>query len=750
MADGQDLQQTSREERKHRVLSQGTPSIVSSIAEAVVVKAGNPFLLTQRDGSIPLDDGHGFGLYCRDCRYLSGYEVRLAGAPPDEIACTAALGTSAIFELTNPDIRMPDGALLQRHTLSITWRRAIDADDNALRETMTFTNRSLQRVDVPLELAFAAGFEDVYEVRGLVSARRGDHLPPSWQDGELRFAYRGRDGLHRGATVAFDPPPDEMGTATARFHIVLEPDEVREIAISVLLAEAEELADVCPVPSVARREATVSESADRWFAGWHTQQMEVDSSSLLLTSVIERSMRDLGMLRTRINGDDFFAAGVPWFVTLFGRDSAVTAIQTLAFDRRIADETLRLLAHYQGRRVDDLHDEAPGKILHELRVGELARLNEIPQTPYYGTVDATPLFLILLARQAAWSGSLDLFHELRGAVDAALDWVEHYGAIEDGGYLVYRSGTGEGLANQGWKDSGDAIVTADGDIATPPIAVVEAQGYAYQALQEIAPLFRRAGEEARAAELLAEADALRERLNRDFWLEDRQFFALALQGDGAPCAVISSNPGHLLWSGVLDVARARAVADRLLRDDMFNGWGIRTLSTEERRYNPIGYHLGTVWPHDNAIIADGFRRYGFADEADRLFDALVQAATHFEDYRLPEVFAGYEREEYHVPVRYPVACHPQAWAAGTLPYMLQSALGLVPEGFDRRLRIVRPRLPGFVDRLMLRGLRVGDAVADIRFEREDGAVQVRVERVEGDLDVRVEQDVPVGQGARSD
>jgi glycogen debranching enzyme len=447
-------------------------------------------------------------------------------------------------------------------------------------------------------------------------------------------------------------------------------------------------------------------------------------------------LRDLYILKSSLAEQEFFAAGVPWFVTLFGRDSLIASLESLAYNPAVAECTLRIMARYQGRKVDEWRDEQPGKMMHELRVGELAHLNEIPQTPYYGTIDATPLFLILLARHAAWTGELRVFNELRNAVEAALAWIAEYGDQDGDGYIEYQSSSKKGLINQGWKDSGDAIVNADGSLARPPIALVEVQGYVYLAKTSLAELYERAGDMEAGRRLRREAEALRSRFNRDFWLDDKGYYALALQAQNKPAAVISSNPGQALWTGIVDADKGRATAARLMADDMFSGWGIRTLSAKERRYNPIGYHLGTVWPHDNAIIAAGLRRYGFDREACRIFSSIVEAAPYFEHHRLPEVFAGFCRSAYGVPVRYPVACHPQAWAAGAVPYLVETALGLMPEAFDHRLRIVRPVLPDFVRSLEIRDIRVGAGRANLRFERKaNGAVATAIVRVEGRLEV---------------
>jgi glycogen debranching enzyme len=432
--------------------------------------------------------------------------------------------------------------------------------------------------------------------------------------------------------------------------------------------------------------------------------------------LFERCIRDLRVLRTSLDGEQYFSAGLPWYGALFGRDSLIASLQTLAFEPRIAEHTLRLLAKFQGTEVSEWRDEQPGKILHEYRVGELAHLNEIPQTPYYGSVDSTPLFLILMAEHAKWTGDLTLFYELKETVDRAFEWMRKYGDVSGSGYLEYNSQSKEGLGNQGWKDSGDAIVNADGSLASPPIALVEVQGYVYLAKILGSELYERAGDKDAADRLRAEAHELRTRLEKEFWLKDKGIYAMALQAGKQPAAVVSSNAGQLLWSGMVDSARAKKTMEQLMSKEMFGGWGIRTFSSAEARYNPVGYHLGTVWPHDNSIIAAGFRKYGFDDAACQVFTGIVEASKHFEKRRLPELFAGFSRDQFPIPVRYPVACHPQAWAAGSIPFMLQSLLGLVPKAFENRLQILRPVLPDFVQSLELRRLRGGQLYSGLKIQ----------------------------------
>jgi glycogen debranching enzyme len=728
-----------RQEAKRQALTRKSPSRVRSIADAVVVKDEGLFFLCGQDGQVPLRGGHGLGLYYHDCRFLGGYELRLAGKPPDALFATAMRGFLATLEMTAREFGGTGGRAHQED-VGLGWQRTLDASRPALHDRLTFRNYGLARVSFPVALSFRASFEDVFLIRGLHAGDRGKLHRPAWSGGVLRFAYDGSDGLTRTLEVHFSQAPRSAEGTTAHFEVTLPARGEWELGVSLFVGESVGRGDgrrkTPGKVDLGEVEKVLARSSREWLADW----TKVDGDALFLDAVIDRSLRDLRVLRTALEGEEFLAAGVPWFVTLFGRDSVIAAWQTLAYQPRLAEQTLRLLARHQGEKVDDWKDEQPGKVLHELRVGELARKGAIPYTPYYGTVDATPLFLALFARHAAWTGDLKVFDELRGHVERALEWVDEYGDSDGDGFVDYESASGRGLVNQGWKDSGDAIVNADGSLARPPIALVEVQGYVYLAKTGLADLYERSGDADRARQLRREARRLRERFNESFWLKDKKFYALALEKGGRPAAVISSNPGQALWSGIVDEGRAGAVVRRLMEEDLFSGWGIRTLSTQERRYNPVGYHLGTVWPHDNALIAAGFRRYGFDAEALKVFTGITRAATHFHAYRLPEVFSGFDRGSTGAPVRYPVACHPQAWAAGAVPYLLEVVLGLVPEAFDRRLRVVRPMLPEGATVLELKGLRVGGARVDLRFRRGGGSgVEVKVLRTQGKLDVVVER-----------
>jgi glycogen debranching enzyme len=621
--------------------------------------------------------------------------------------------------------------------LTIQSYRLIEDDPPAIHERLLFQTQD-GHAQIAVSLQFRPSFEDILAVRGFPQ-HPGNLFAPVWDGGLLHILYEGKDRLYRGLTIHFDPPPDATDHTNAYFNLSLAPWATRELRLSqfVQFSRSRERA-VVPVGQsndFSLMASNLTQTSETWLASI----TRIVSDSSVVDRVLARSLLDLHLLQTKIDGLTFYAAGAPWFVTLFGRDSLVAALQTLAIDPSVAEQTLRLLATYQGRRVDDWRDEERGKILHELRIGELARLGVVPHTPYYGTVDATPLFLILLARHAAWTGKMSLFEELRGSVEGAIEWIETNQNRSGRAYVTYHSRSPVPLANQGWKDSGEAIVNADGSLAAPPIALAEVQGYVYQAKRQIAGLYDRVGESAQAARLRREAEELRARFNQDFWLREKDFYALALQGDGTPCSVVSSNPGHALWSGIVDTDKAGWTVSRLMARDMFSGWGVRTLSARERAYDPSGYHVGTVWPHDNSLIAAGCRRYGFDQAAEDITSGLFKAATHFNNYRLPELFAGVGQAESESPVCYPAANPPQAWAAGAIPYLLETMLGLIPEGLDHRLRIVRPVLPGLLNELEVRGLKIGGAETDLRFRRRsEGATELEVLRVEGALEVLVE------------
>jgi glycogen debranching enzyme len=710
----------------------GVHSIKGNVAEALVIKNGNLFFLSEPDGTVPLTPGHGFGLYYHDCRFLKGYALKISGRKPEVLVRNADRGYMATLGLSNPDLD-DKGRSLPKHSVEIRWERVASAEDLALVDTLLLQNLTSDHISFSLEFQFQAAFEDIFAIRGLFQGKHGTRHPPVWENSALCFRYDGADEIEREIAIHFSPRPNQRLPHIANYRVELAPRDSRQLRVSLNVSASER-----QKRPVRRSVEIKSKESREWKQGWPEQKTQIQTNSLLLSRVMDRSLNDLRVLRCTLDeGASYFAAGVPWFVALFGRDSIITALQTLAYDLSIAEHTIRLLAKHQGKEVNPSREEEPGKILHELRVGEMAHLGEIPHTPYYGTVDATPLWLVLVGKHATWSGETRLFEQLRPQIEAALNWIEQYGNLDGDGYVKYDCKIEKGLANQGWKDSGDGIVNADGSLAEPPIALVEVQGYVYQAKIEMAALFRRVGEEERASALEEQAERLRERFDLDFWVDDG-YYALALQQHNRQAAVLSSNTGHPLWSGIARPERAGKIVERLLSDEMFNGWGVRTLTSGALRYNPLGYHLGTVWPHDNSLIAAGFKRYGFDNQALKIMGGLIEAAVHFQSHRLPELFGGFAQQDYGIPVSYPVACQPQAWSAGAVPYLLTTALGLEGDGFESKLRIVRPMLPENVNQVEVCGLRVGQGSVDLSFTRSGDHVAAKVLRLEGKMEVTLQ------------
>jgi glycogen debranching enzyme len=694
-------------------------------AQPIVVKQGSMFLLCNDLGDIQADSDQ--GLYFNDMRYLSAETLRLDGLAPVSLLADASQGYRAVFELTNPNLQG-----VRKETLGVRREKCLGDD---YIETLTIENYSAQAADVTLQLSYQADFADMFVVRGLPPARRGKLHAPRWRGRTLTFAYQGADDHARSAALHCSHAPDVRRGGVLSFRLRLQPHVPWRLTLRCDLADrAVGRARSRPRDAEGARE----EDRHRARSGRLGPGAQAETSNTLFNEVLSRSFMDLHMLRMRQQDDTFFAAGVPWYVALFGRDTLITSIEVAAFEPEIGANTLRVLASHQGRAVDDYRDEQPGKILHELRVDEMANLSEIPQTPYYGSIDSTPLFLVLLGIYSAWNGSLDLFRELRANVCAALEWIDRYGDSDADGFIDYQTHSTKGGRNQGWKDSGNGIVMHNGRLAVPPIALPEVQGDVYLAWRLMADLFERDGDNLIAARLRQQAADLCARFNREFWLPRQRYYALCREKGGRLSKSIASNAAHALWTGIVDPRRASDVVRRVLEPDMFSGWGVRTLSAGDRSYNPVDYQVGSVWPHDNALIVAGLQRYGFGDAANQVFTAITEAATKFEHFRLPEVFAGYDRAFASQPVKYPVACNPQAWAAGSVPYMLSSVLGLHPDAFNHRLRIRRPRLPNWLEWVSLRGLRVGQAEVDLEYRRSDPGTLVAVARKQGDLLVNVE------------
>ena len=524
----------------------------------------------------------------------------------------------------------------------------------------------------------------------------------------MLFRYDGLDGVERTSVVAFSDPPGRLTGQRAEYMYPLRPEGKLDLYIEVGLHEAE-------TPSRERFNAAATRARMDMRAR-RRHGARIKSSGRLFNDWLEKSRADLALLTTQMETGPYPYAGIPWFSTAFGRDAIITAWQILWFEPSLARGVLTYLAAHQAEEISAFRDSQPGKIMHETRRGEMAALGEVPFGRYYGGVDTTPLFVALAGAYAERTGDMALIDQLWPNLEKALQWVEQYGDSDGDGLIDYARGADSGLANQGWKDSQDSIFHADGRFPRGPIALVEVQGYAFGAYQAMAKLAALRGDKVRAERWGATAEKLREQVEQRFWMEDQGFYGIAIDGAGDLCRVKSSNPGHLLFMGLPSEARARKVMDRLLQSDFSSGWGVRTLALEESRFNPMSYHNGSVWPHDSAICVMGMSRYGERDGVVKLTSALFETAASLE-MRLPELFCGFERKAGEPPVAYPVACLPQAWAAGSVFMVLQACLGIQVDALAGEVIIVDPRLPIGIDRLRLEGLRVGDEKLDILFER---------------------------------
>jgi glycogen debranching enzyme len=707
----------------------------SNETEPLVLARGNAFCVTNRRGDLAPAGARDLGLFHDDTRHLSYLELFVSGGPPVVLSSeTAGAGASQIdLALTDREF----GGFLEDPQNFLHLRRK-QILDSALFEQILLTNHLRRPVELWLELRMGCDFADVFEVRGVRRARRGRVLAPDCSGDRLVFAYEGVDGQLYRTVVRMQPEPTRIDASGPRWELRLMPGEATILEVMIQPRRGAE-ADASWVPFADRRRRVTHEHEELL-----ASSTRVACSNVAFETALAHDLEDLDALRLSIARPDgapplgILGAGIPWFAAPFGRDSIITSLELLSVAPSLAVETLRTLAHYQGRVDDAWREEEPGKIMHELRRGELARAGEIPHSPYYGTIDATPLWLVLFGETWRWLGDRALVDELMPNAERALEWIER--RLHSGnGWIRYQRTHEKGLENQGWKDSREGVSFPDGGIAPTPIALVEVQGYVVGALEAMAMLARARGDERRADRLNVQADALRRRIQEAFWVRETGFYALAIDGLGRQVPTITSNPGHLLFVGGVQADRAARLVDVLLTDGMFNGWGVRTLARGQAVFNPLSYHNGSVWPHDNALIALGAARQGRADAALRILEGLYDASLHFRRGRLPELFCGLGRGEGDFLVHYPVSCSPQAWASGAFFLLLQACLGLRPDAAARSLTIGSPRLPAFLDKIDLFNVRVGNARVSLHFARHGVRTHCDVLDVVGDrLRVNIE------------
>ncbi len=686
---------------------------------------GKTFLSTTVAGDITPSGAPDVGFFHDDTRFLSHLELRVGGHRAVVLSSSTEKTFASRVELTTGNITLRDSFDLPENTIHIRREQVLGAD--TFFDNFAFENFNLNAVDFVVELCFDADFVDVFQVRGCARSRHGTYYAPVVRDNSIAFFYRGLDGVMRSTAISLSPTPSEIRNGAARWDLKLEP--LKQVEISVTITPA--------VEGAKSRSGKINlddtlHLRRRAFMEWENSSTRFVSSNDVFDTALQTAIGDFHALQIPDGDEHIIAAGIPWFATIFGRDSIIAAYQSLPLNPQLAVDTLRVLARYQGKDYNDWQDEEPGKILHEYRVGEMTRCGEMPFGPYYGSVDATPLFLILLSETFNWTADEKLVHELLPAAYRALEWIDKYGDLDGDGFIEYQRRSSRGLINQGWKDSWDANMHRDGAVAQPPIALAEVQGYVYDAKYRMSSLMRSFGDVATADRLKRESAELARRFEKSFWMQARGFYAMALDRDKKPLQVISSNPGHLLFTRILTRDRAQKVVARLMQPDMFSGWGWRTMSNEERIFNPLSYHRGSVWPHDNSLIAHGMALHEQRKPAMTTLTMLFQAALNFRDYRLPELFCGVQRGEFDEPVHYPVSCSPQAWASGAMFLILNSVLGIRPSAPRKELNIINPMLPAWLDYLHIRNLRIGRSRVGLDFTRNGERTFCNVVDVEGE------------------
>ena len=675
-------------------------------------------LVTEDDGSLPLGTATALGLYYHDTQFLSGYSIRINGQPPALLSANTEENYVCAFQLANRPATLEDGTTLASQSLSVRRTRFL-AD--GLRERVGILNCNPEKVRLRIELEFDVSFQDLFAVRGYRGlVRTAGDTPVETIASGIRFSRLGRDAVRRTTDVTMRPMPDEVDGRTFVLERELAPQEI--VTYELAIVPREDGVGAAPAPRDFDEALDALNARYRKFlrscADYTTSSESLDEE-LILRSALD--------LRALIDDEDtglYVTAGIPWYAVPFGRDGIIAAYQTLAWNPDIARGTLRLLAKHQGTKVDRFTEEEPGKIFHELRRGELARLGEVPHRPYYGTVDATPLFAMLFAETVKWTGDRVLWRELLPAAERAIAWCDTYGDADGDGYIEYGASPSD-LRNHGWKDSANSLSDPGGQPSSLPAALVEAQAYVFAAKRGLADLYALDGDTERAAALRAQAAALAERFERDFWMENEGCYAQALDGNKRQVPAVTSNAGHALWCGIARPDRARRVVERLMAPDMFSGWGVRTLSSTYPTYNPMSYHNGSVWPHDNSLIAQGFVRYGFREEANAIIEALIQAGKRYPNARLPELFCGFQRDLRFSsrPADYLVSCIPQAWSAGMVFLCLRSLLGLEPD-LERRRVLVDPALPTWLDKIDVQHLRAYDSLISFRVRRTGRSISV--------------------------
>ena len=694
-----------------------------------VLKQGETFGLFDRYGDIQHIGIGEQGLYHEGTRFLSRYELSINNRRPLLLNSTVKQDNSAMtIDLTTPDLYSDQTVCIPKGTLHIF--RAKYLWDGAHYEHLRLFNYGKATFNFSIEVKFDADFCDIFQVRGVKRAKSGSRLPPKDFKRTVRLGYKGLDNIERYTTINFSEEIELIEPNKVKISCRLDHGEEKNFYISTCCQIGKEMFKPLSYKNVVNATSNAIQHINDSSASLFTSNEQVNDW-------INRSSADLHMLTTMMPQGPYPYAGVPWFSTAFGRDGIITALQYLWLYPEIAKGVLSFLAATQAKELDPVIDAEPGKILHETRCGEMAGLGEIPFKAYYGTIDATPLFIVLAGAYYQRTGDRPFIESIWPNLEFALEWIDMYGDRDKDGFVEYHRESNNGLVQQGWKDSDDSIFHHDGSPATGPIALCEVQGYVYQAKILMAEFYNLFGETQHAQQLKSEAARLKTRFNEIFWSDKISTFALALDGEKRPCEVVSSNAGHALYSGIASKVYARQVADSLTSDEMFSGWGIRTLARNETRYNPMSYHNGSIWPHDNSLVVMGMANYGFKDKAIKVLTGMFDTSINMDLKRLPELFCGFDRLPSQGPTLYPVACAPQAWASGAVFCMLQACLGLTFSTDKPQIRFHHPQLPDYLKRLQITNLRMGNSVIDVSLRRHLNNVSINVIQKEGDIDIVV-------------
>jgi len=704
----------------------------SSLAEKEnrVLKYGDTFAVFDSNGDICRFNFEDEGIYHEGTRYVSRLTLKLNDKHPLLLnSAVREKNDQLITDFTNPDFRPDSGVLIKRGTIHLL--RSVFLYKNNCYTQLCVTNFGLETVNFRLSFEFDSDYIDIFEVRGIERKRRGRINNPQINKSTVVLSYTGLDDIQRMTEFHFDPEPVSLTEKDAVFDITIEPKQKQEIFLTVSCQDTQQKTQSPYWPEAKK-------NLEREFAQLLKGRCVLNTSNEEFNDWLNRSSADLFMLLTKTKHGLYPYAGIPWFSTVFGRDGLITALETLWIYPDIARGVLSYLAEQQAKILNSHQESEPGKILHEQRKGEMVNLGELPFGQYYGSIDSTPLFLVLAGKYFERTADKEFLWRIWPSLESALKWIDEYGDLDGDGFVEYQQQVSGGLIHQGWKDSDDSIFHSSGDLALTPITLCEVQGYVYEAKLLMSKISNILGKNDLSQLLAVQADQLKERFDTQFWVEEIGTYALALDKDKKPCEVRSSNAGHCLFSGIATERAAENLAKLFTSEIFYSGWGIRTIAEGQARYNPMSYHNGSIWPHDNAIISLGLSRYGHKDEAMKVLQGIFDTSL-FVDFRLPELFCGFPRRKGEGPTMYPVACKPQAWAAGTVFMLLQACLGINIDCQNKTICFDNPVLPPFIQEFKIKHLCIADSSVDIDIQRYPNDVALNVKRRKGDIEVLIKK-----------